>query len=108
MPWTVWLALLFLLVVNVVGIVVVGREGLAAWRAVKAFSAFMERASVALGTRLDEVARKADAASDVSARLAEAIERLSRSTAYAQVLVKAVGTARGAARRAQRLVVPGK
>jgi hypothetical protein len=98
----VWLALLFILFVNVVGGVHVFRTGRSTWNELKAFAAFAGRASVALAARADAAAAKAERLDTGGERLAEATVRLERSLAYAEVLMGAVGKAQAMMRRARR------
>ena len=98
----VWLALVFLLLVTAVGGFHVVREGLRTWRTLKGFSAFLGRASEAVGSRADAAAAKSAAAGETAVRLNEASERLSRSLAYAGVLAGAAGRTGVAARRVRR------
>src|SRR4051794_29838825 len=107
MLWAVWGSLLFLFVVVVGGSVHVFREARSFWRTLRAFSGFLGRAADAISARADEVARKAEASGDATARFAAAVERLSRSVAYA----RAVGDAGGGvlvAYAALRAFVPRK
>jgi hypothetical protein len=94
--WAVWIALAFLLIVLGVGGWHVVREGLAFWRTLKAFTALIGRAGDVLAQRADEVSRKAAGAGDRVERLAAATERLSRSVAYARIVLGAAVTARAA------------
>src|SRR4051812_47323716 len=86
MLWLVWLSLVFLVAVLALGAWHVVREAFAFWRTFSAFNALMGRAAEVLGRRADEASRKAAAAGDQTVRLNEALERLSRSTAYAHVI----------------------
>ena len=96
MVWAVWIGLAFLLVVLAAGGVHVVREALALWRTFRAFTALLGRASSVLGARADEAARKAGSTGDVLDRLTVAVERLSRSLAYARVVASAGGGATAA------------
>jgi hypothetical protein len=94
--WAVWIALAFLLLVTGVGGWHVVREGLAFWRTLKAFTALIGRAGDVLARRADELSRKAAGAGDRVERLTAATERLSRSLAYARIVLGAAVSARAA------------
>src|SRR6188472_708118 len=102
MLWVVLLALALLVGVLAVGSWHVVREGLAFWRTLTGFSAFLGRASDAVGARADEASRKAAASGDAALRLAAANERLARTLAYAGVLADAAGGTRRTIYRARR------
>jgi hypothetical protein len=93
MLWAVWIALALAVLLTVVGAVHVVREALALWRAFRGFTALLGRAADVLGARADDAARKAAASGDAVERLTVAVERLSRSVAYARVLGGAGGGA---------------
>src|SRR5437763_933791 len=86
MLWAVWGSLAFLLVATVVGSVHIVREALSFWRTLKAFTALLGRAGDVLAARVDDASRKAAGSGDAVERLAVAVDRLSRSLAYARVV----------------------
>jgi hypothetical protein len=96
MPWLIWLALAFLLLVAGIGGWYVVREGLAFWRTLKAFTALLGRASDVLTARADAAAGKASGAGSAAERLTAATTQLNRSLAYARLVFGAAGSARGA------------
>jgi hypothetical protein len=94
MLWAVWGALAFCLLVLAVGGWLTVRTGLVTWRQLKALTALLGRGGDAISVRAEAAAQQAGGGGgDAAERLAAAVERLSRSTAYARLIAGSSGRA---------------
>jgi hypothetical protein len=107
MFWAVWGALVFLVLVLAVGGFHVVRLGLSTWRQVKDVSALLGRGGDAISARFDEAARRTAGGGEAAEKLGSAVERLSRSLAYARLVAGSAGSA-GSALAGLRGALPRK
>jgi hypothetical protein len=91
MLWAVWGALAFCLLVLVVGGWLTVRAGLAAWRQLKDFTGLLGRGGDAISRRAEQAARQAGRDGEAFEGLTAAVERLSRSLAYARLIGGSTG-----------------